>query len=51
MDFRARRCVGIEDVSQPQDEGGTEMDDKPRNTMPTSNVDASTCTPARAIAD
>ncbi|MGW1192575.1 prolipoprotein diacylglyceryl transferase [Streptomyces sp. NPDC002559] len=47
----ARRRPGIEDLSQPQDEGGTEIGDKPRNTMPTSNVDASTGTPARANAD
>ncbi|RNF80026.1 prolipoprotein diacylglyceryl transferase [Streptomyces botrytidirepellens] len=47
----ARRLPGIEDVSRPQGEGGTEKGDKPRNTMPTSNVDASTGTPARANAD
>ncbi|MFE7112927.1 prolipoprotein diacylglyceryl transferase [Streptomyces sp. NPDC057575] len=47
----ARRLPGIEDVSRPQSVGGTEKGDKPRNTMPTSNVDASTGTPARANAD
>ncbi|MET9825399.1 MULTISPECIES: prolipoprotein diacylglyceryl transferase [unclassified Streptomyces] len=47
----ARRLPGIEDVSRPQSQGGTEKDDRPRNTMPTSDVDASTGTPARANTD
>ena len=47
----ARRLPGIEDVSRPRSQGGTEKGDKPRNTIPTSNIDASTGTPARAEAD
>ncbi|WP_079044702.1 MULTISPECIES: prolipoprotein diacylglyceryl transferase [unclassified Streptomyces] len=47
----ARRLPGIEDVSRPRSEGGTEEGDDPRHTMPTSHVDASTGTPAGAKAD
>ncbi|MER6096224.1 prolipoprotein diacylglyceryl transferase [Streptomyces sp. NPDC001728] len=47
----ARRLPGIEDVSRPRSEDGTERADKPRITTLTSSVDASTGTPARANAD